>query len=241
MTAPSPEQLAAQQDVADAQSALDTLLASGTAEQEAIDAAEQALATATAALAQLDDEGDKPLGPAGEKALEAEKAKRRKAQADAREKDAELAAARAEIAQLKGGGGDDAERQKAIDDATTAATKKANDRILRAEVQRLATGKAANPKIVLQLLNLEPFHVDDDGNVDEEEISEAIDDLLEKEPYLKAQGRRFQGGGPDGGPRPPSPPGKPVQVTDAELDKMSPEEIVKARSEGRLEDLLTGG
>jgi hypothetical protein len=190
-----------------------------------------------------DKDDDKPLGPAGQKAYEAEKTKRREASAAKRAAEKEAADLRAEVARLKSGTGDDeaaVARQKAVDDAIASANTKANNRILRSEVQRLATGKLANPALALQLLDLSKFEVDDDGDVDADEIGDAIADLVKKEPYLAAQGRRFQGGA-DGGPRNrDTSDKKPPQVTEEQLAKMSPEQIVAAQKEGKLADLLGG-
>jgi hypothetical protein len=222
-----------------------------TPEEEAAEAAEAAAAAATAeaeAAAAAEAEAaagddDKPLGPAGQKAYEAEKEKRREATAARRAAEKDAADLRAEIARLKSGdAGDEAAqaRQKAVDDAISAATTKANERILRAKVQQLATGKIANPAITLQLLDLTPFEVDADGNVDDDEINDAIAALIKKEPYLAAQGQRFQGGA-DGGPRNEDQgTKKPPQVTEEQLKTMSAEEIVKAQKEGRCVDLLGG-
>jgi hypothetical protein len=212
-------------------------------EEKAAKAAKDAADAAAEAAAAAGDDEDKPLGPAGEKALAAEKEKRREQADKRREAEAEATRLRAEIAQLKAGGGDEAAaeaaKQAIINDANAAATKKANARVLNSEVQRVATGKLANPKLALKLLDLTKFEVDDDGNVDDDEISDAIADLIKKEPYLAAQGRRFQGDDADGGPRNRDQgKGKPPQVTEEQLKTMSPDEIVKAQKEGRLADLL---
>ena len=72
-------------------------------------------------------------------------------------------------------------------------------------------------------------------NVDEDEIADAISDLLKNKPYLGAQGgRRFQGTA-DGGARKDT---SPTQLTEADLARMSPEEIVQAKTEGRFNKLL---
>lgn len=179
--------------------------------------------------------GDDQLGPAGTKALAAEKA-RRKAEADKRR------TAEAKVAELQRQLDDGAKKDGQPDadqirrEADTAAAKKANERIIRSEVRAAAAGKLADPKDALRFIDLSKIEVDEDGGVDEDEIADAIDDLLKNKPYLAAQGgRRFAGGG-DGGARKGS--GMPTQVTEAELDKMTPDQIEKARREGRLNDLL---
>ncbi len=75
----------------------------------------------------------------------------------------------------------------------------------------------------------------DDGKIDVEAIQEALDELLEKKPHLAVQdGKRFKGT-PDGGTRKAARPG---QLTRSDLQRMSPQEIVKAKAEGRLTDVL---
>lgn len=81
---------------------------------------------------------------------------------------------------------DDAER--IAREAESRAIAKANTRILSAEVRAAATGKLSDPSDALTFIDLSQFDVDDDGNVDQDEIAEAIADLLTKKPYLAAQG-----------------------------------------------------
>src|SRR5699024_8991195 len=108
-------------------------------------------------------------------------------------------------------------------------------RILRSEIKAAGTGRLADPTDAYSFLDLTQFEVDDDGNVDEDEIAEAIDELVKKKPYLAAQGgRRFQGSA-DGGTRKEA---RPKQLTRADLAGMSPAEIDQAHKTGRLHDLL---
>ncbi|MCI0386660.1 hypothetical protein [Streptomyces sp. CNQ085] len=170
--------------------------------------------------AALGEKGKRALARMKEK-LKAERAKRRKAEEE-----------------LSGrSGGDDETSPEAIQRrAEQAATAKANQRIVRSEVRAAAKGRLADPRDALTFLDLDQFEVDENGQVDEDEIADAIDDLLKNKPYLAAQrGRRFQGTG-DGGAQRKA--GRPRQLTKKDLDRMSPEEIVKAQDEGRLDDLL---
>lgn len=155
-------------------------------------------------------------------------------------------AAEARIAELEAAQGgksaDDAgekgpDPEQVVRDAERAATQKANARILRSEIKAAAAGKLTDPKDALLYLDLDKFEVDADGGVDEDEIAEAIDDLVKKKPYLGAAqgGRRFEGSG-DGGARKGG--GRPSQLTREALDQMGPDEIVKAKAEGRLDDVL---
>jgi hypothetical protein len=201
---------------------------------------EEAEAAAAALAAEEEEAAAKAADALGDKGKQALDRMKAKWQAE-RDKRSAIEAENAALKAANAPKGDDAElaaaRQKAVDDAIKAATSKANDRIVRSEIRAAATGKLANPALALKLLDLTQFEVDDDGNVDADEINDAIAELIEKEPYLAAQGRRFQGD-PDAGPRGKTPAGKPVQVTEDQLSTMSANEIVKAQKEGRLDDLL---
>ncbi|MFD0405012.1 hypothetical protein [Kitasatospora sp. NPDC127116] len=185
-----------------------------------------------------DEPDDEPLGDAGTKALAAEKA-RRKAEAD-RRRVAEKRAAdlEAELAAAKqGDGGPDPDQIRR--DATTAATARANERILRSEVRAAAAGKLSDPRDALRFLDLDKFEVDEDGQVDEDEIADAIADLLKSKPYLAATAGstkpRFEGTG-DGGAR--KAPTGPRQLTEADVKKMTPEQIDEAHRKGQLRDYM---
>ncbi|WP_313812996.1 hypothetical protein [Glutamicibacter sp.] len=174
---------------------------------------------------EAEEDGAEELGDKGKKALRAMKDKVKASKADAR-------AARAELQQFKDSAGksedeQEASRKQAERDA--AILSKANDRILRSEVKSAAAGKLQNPALAVRLLDLSQFEVDEDGEVDADEIAEAIDELLEKEPYLAAQS--------GGGPKFDSARGKrklAKKLTQKDLQSMSPAEIAKAYDEGRV-------
>ena len=163
-----------------------------------------------------DDGDDKPLGERGERALQAEKDKRKAAQRELRAfKDLGLTPEQIrELTAGKSGDGDDGKKKDDAPDAEQLrrdaerdALAKANGRIIRSEVKAAAAGKLADPSDALRLLDLEQFEVDDDGNVNEQDIADEIDDLLKKKPYLAAQGgKRFQGGADAGARGKPSKP-----------------------------------
>jgi len=122
------------------------------------------------------------------------------------------------------------ERRKVEADALA----KADERILKAEVRAAAAQKLADPADALRFIDLSEFEVGSEGDVDSEAISVAIDGLLKEKPYLAAQG----GSGPVfESPGSHREPGK-GQVTQAELGRMTPDQINAARAEGRLNDLL---
>ncbi|MFI1324556.1 hypothetical protein ACH4TI_15105 [Streptomyces rochei] len=168
-----------------------------------------------------DPEGTDALGDKGKRALAAMKGKW-KSERDKRR----------ELEQRLSQGGEDDAAAKAVQAATAAA----NTRILRAEVRAAAKGRLADPKDALTFLDISQFEVDEDGQVDEDEITDAIDTLLKNKPYLAAQsGRKFQGTGDGGAARKA---GRPKQLTREDLKGMSADAILKAKSEGRLDDAL---
>lgn len=176
-----------------------------------------------------DQAGRDALGEPGKKALDAMKTKWRTERGKRRELEQQLAA------KDSGGGDDDADTIRR--QAKQEATKAANTRILRAEIRAAAAGKLINSADAFKFLDLEQFEVGDDGDVDQEEIADAIEGLLKERPYLAAQGRqRFQGTG-DNGPSGRK-AGKPRQLTEKDLKTMTPEQIDKAHRDGRFDDLL---
>jgi hypothetical protein len=173
-------------------------------------------------------DGETALGDAGKKALDAMKAERKTARDQAA---AEKARADALQAKLDGKEAEYAAEQK----SEQAALAKYNDKILKSEVKAAAKGVLADPADAYKFLDLSKFEVDDDGNVDEAVIAKALTDLIEKKPYLAAQGgTRFQGTA-DGGAR--NDAAKTSQLSQADLASMTPGEVNKARREGRLRDL----
>ena len=160
-----------------------------------------------------DPEGADKLGDAGKKALDAMKAKWQAERTKRREAEAKLAAPKPDDKRA-----DEPDLDAIRKEAETAAQRKANARILRSEVKAAAAGKFADPADAYKFLDLTQFEVDDDGNVDEDEIAEAIDGLINAKPYLAAaQGsaKRFQGGG-DGGARKVTPKTIDDQIAEAE-------------------------
>jgi len=123
-----------------------------------------------------------------------------------------------------------AQKEQAVKDEAIAA---ANQRILNAEVRAAAKGRLANEADALAFLDLSEFEVSDDGQVDAQAIEAAIGALLEDRPYLAAQGGTTTFESP-GSHRQE----KAGQVTRAQLEQMTPDEINAARAEGRLNALL---
>lgn len=179
-------------------------------------------------------EGSEALGDAGKKALSAMKEREKAARARARELERVVAELRAAI-ESKDKTPDEQELDAARREAEAAAIARANERILRSEIKAAAAGKLADPEDALRYLDLAEFEVDESGNVDTTEISDAIHELLERKPYLAAQGGRVtldtgRGKDPAAG-----------QLTREDLRHMTPEEIVSAKSAGRLNSVLGRG
>lgn len=194
-----------------------------------------AAADGTDADDDADPEGSDALGDAGKKALDSMKS-RFKSERDKR-RDLERRLAELEAAKASGDSDpQDADQIRA--QVEREALAKANTRIIRSELKAAAAGKLADPTDALVYLDPSSFEVDADGNVDADELQEAIDDLLTRKPYLAATGRpRFQGSGDGGAARKAS---GPSQLTREDLKSMSPADIVKAKREGRLKKILSG-
>ena len=183
-----------------------------------------------------EDAGEDALQDAGKKALDAMKAKWHKERDNRKELERQIAELKA-AQQLKEGEQPDPGALKR--EAQAEADRRANERILRAEIRAAAAGKLADPADALRLLDLSAFEVDSDGNIDSDEISEAINGLLEKKPYLSAQGgKRFQGTADSGARKSTGPKQLTQDDVDALMRAGKPEEVVKAKKEGRLNDLL---
>lgn len=181
-------------------------------------------------------EGSEDLGDKGKKALDAMKAKVKTERQKRRDVEAEMAKLRK--AAEKKPDDDQPSADEIRREAEQAATQKANARIVRSEIRAAAAGKLADPKDALTFLDLDQFEVDENGEVDSDELVDAIDDLLKNKPYLAAQGgKRFQGTADNGAARKA---GKPKQLSRDDVSRMTPEQIAKAQEEGRLDDVLAG-
>jgi cell division protein FtsB len=185
-------------------------------------------------------DGEDALGDAGKKALDAMKAARAAARKERDAAKAEAEQLRAELAKLKGG--DDkkppeidekAIRESAKKDAEKAVMK---DRALD-RVEARAGKLFADPEDARALLASKVAEFLDDNTIDNEAIDAALAELLKKKPHLGAQsGKRFEGGA-DGGKGGQSPSGV-KQITQSELDKMTPQQIVDAQAKGQLDKLM---
>lgn len=179
-------------------------------------------------------DGEDSLADAGKKALDAMKAQRNAARQAERDARARIAEMEAQIA-ISGKSAEEQQLEAARRDAESAATKKANERILRSELRGAAKGKLADPADALMFLDTSEFDVDENGEVDADAINDAIDDLIARKPHLGVPDtRRFQGGADQGAQAHQ----KVAQLTRDQLSTMSPEQIDAARKNGQLDRIL---
>ncbi len=164
-----------------------------------------------------DDDQDDGLGEKGKKALDRMKAKERATRRELRAyKNLGLTPEQiAQLAEKNNGTGDgdepdaDAIREQV---RTEVQAEVMRDRALD-KVETKAAKKFANPEIARQLLAERADEFVDGDQIDVDEINEALDELLEQEPYLAAQSGKWKGGG-DGGAR-PSKPSRPKSIAEA--------------------------
>lgn len=173
-------------------------------------------------------EGEDALGDPGKKALDRMKSERNEArrarlEAERRAKELEDQLAARDRSPEE----NELERVRA--EARSEAEAKANARLIKSEVRAAAAGKLKNPADALAFLDVQNFHVDENGDVDTSEIEDALAGLLEARPYLAAQsgGQSFD---TSRGKRAPS-----KKLTPADLKSMTPEQIAKAYDEGRIQ------
>jgi hypothetical protein len=115
------------------------------------------------------------------------------------------------------------------------AVERANAALRRGAVTAAAVkAGAVDPDAVLALIAQDAVTVGDDGQVTGAE--EAVTSLLKDKPYLVGKQPKFSGGA-DGGARGGD---VPSQLSRDDLKNMTPQQIVKAREEGRLKDLMGG-
>lgn len=117
-------------------------------------------------------------------------------------------------------------------EAAAEATAHANRRIVAAEFRTAAAKRVKDPRIAAKLIDLDGIEVDEDGNVDEAALTAALDSLLDEYPDLAPS--RFEGTA-DQGAR--GRQAVPSQLTRDDLKTMTPQAIIKAEKEGRLDRL----
>lgn len=187
---------------------------------------------------QADDkpDGADQLGDAGKKALDSMKAKWQR-ERDGR-KALEARIAELEKSKAADGDGDKPDTQRLRDEARAEARAEALKERCLDKIEVRAAKLFADPEDAVALLGRRVDDFIDDGKLDTDAIDEAITELLKKKPHLAAaQGgaKRFNGTA-DGGTRNGST--RPAQLTEQDLKRMTPQQIVDAQAKGQLDDLL---
>jgi hypothetical protein len=177
------------------------------------------------------------LGDKGRETLAKERKARRDAEKARKAAEKELADFKAAQQVKKDGDDATAAADQARRDAEQAADRRANERILRAELKAAAADALADPSDAAAFIDPSQFEPDANGEFDASEISEAISDLIKRKPHLAKKAQGFQGSG-DGGARTGG--SRKAQLTKADISKMTPVQIHEARLEGRLERYLSG-
>lgn len=172
----------------------------------AAEGGDQGAADATAGGDQQPSD-DKPLGAAGEKALQEWKDRAKTAEQKAKsageiakERDA-LAAQLAEFQEAT-----KSEQEKQLDKVRNEALaqgKSESDaawaaRVVKTEVRAAAREKFADPSDALAFIDLSNIKVDDDGNTDDKAIQSALDALLKDKPHLAKQQKSSTGSADQG-------------------------------------------
>jgi hypothetical protein len=129
------------------------------------------------------------------------------------------------------------EQESVAREANAKALETANQRILKAEIRAASAGKLSDPNDALRFIDTSDFTVSDEGDVDRDTISSAIDDLLRNKPYLSAQGGEPTGVKfmPPSGMRDEEEHG---QLSKDQAESLSQQEMLKAYSDGRLNDAI---
>lgn len=183
-----------------------------------------------------DQEGADDLGDKGKRAIDAMKAKL-KAERE-RRKAAEAENATLKVKPAEGASDEQAIREQARAEARAESLReRALDR-LEAKAARLF----ADPEDARAYLGSKVEDFIDGDAIDTEAITDALEDLLKRKPYLAATagtgGRpHFEGTG-DGGARKGAT--GPKQLTESDVKKMTPEQIDDAHRKGQLRDYLGG-
>ncbi|WP_405019559.1 hypothetical protein OHV05_24485 [Kitasatospora sp. NBC_00070] len=183
-----------------------------------------------------DQEAADDLGDKGKRAIDAMKAKL-KAERE-RRKAAEAENATLKVKPTEGTSDEQAIREQARTEARAESLReRALDRLEAKAARLLADPEDARAYLASRV---EDF-IDGDA-IDNEAITEALEELLQRKPYLAATAGaggkpRFEGTG-DGGARKGAT--GPRQLTESDVKKMTPEQIDEAHRKGQLRDYLGG-
>jgi hypothetical protein len=156
-----------------------------------------------------DPDDNKPLGPKGQKALDAMKAQRAEAKREAAAAKKQAAELAKKVAEFEDRDKTELERATAKAEQATARAEAATKRAVVAEV-RVAAADFADPDDAAAFLDLTRY-ADDSGDIDTEAIRADLSDLLERKPHLRKavavpEPPKNPRPDPGQGPRQPVPP-----------------------------------
>jgi len=129
--------------------------------------------------------------------------------------------------------------ERALDEArreaAAEATKTANARIVRTEFRSLAKERGLDPNTAVRLADLDGVEVGDDGEIDADALTAAVDAVIAEHPSLAPS--RFQGTA-DQGARGKEAGTKQMSQADFDRIKHDYRAVKQAKDEGRLNALL---
>ena len=162
------------------------------------------------------------------KALAAE----RKARRDAEKKASALEAARADADKEPAEQALEQARREAREEAQTAF----NQRLVQAELKAALAGKVSDTSLALKVIDTSVIDVGDDGEVDPQSVTDAIEAALNDYPVLKPATEKKFGGTADQGTKGKAT--RPQQLTREDIKSLTPEQVVAAEAAGQLDALL---
>lgn len=175
-------------------------------------------------------EGEEKLGDPGKRALDEMKEKWRT------ERDRRKALEQQIAATVVDDKKDDVDPAKVREQARAEARAEVlRDRALD-KIEAKASKLFADPEDAALLLGRRIDEFIDGGKLDLDAIEDALEDLLKKKPHLAAATAPRFSGSADGGARKGS--GQPTQLTENDLKRMTPDQIVAAQDKGQLNELL---
>jgi hypothetical protein len=162
------------------------------------------------------------------KALAAE----RKAHREAARKLSALEAARADADKEPAEQALEQARREAREEAQTAF----NQRLVQAELKAAIAGKVSDTALALKVIDASVIDVGDDGEVDPQSVTDAIEAALKDYPVLKPVDSKKFGGTADQGTKGKAT--RPQQLTREDIKSLTPEQVVAAEAAGQLDALL---
>jgi hypothetical protein len=123
-------------------------------------------------------------------------------------------------------------RREARQEAQTAF----NQRLVQAELKAALAGKVSDTSLALKVIDTSVIDVGDDGDVDPQSVTDAIEAALKDYPVLKPTDPKKFGGTADQGSKGKAT--RPHQLTREDIKSLTPDQIDAAEAAGQLDTLL---